>query len=90
MSAELQAKFEQAKTEVTQLSKAPDSMAMLRLYALFKQSTAGDCTGDRPGMLNPTARYKYDAWKALEGTSNDAAMQQYIDYVEELKAADKA
>lgn len=90
MSDDLKARFEQASQEVTQLSKAPDNMAKLRLYALYKQATAGDCTGDRPGIMNPAGRFKYDAWQALQGTSADEAMQQYIDYVGELKAADKA
>jgi acyl-CoA-binding protein len=56
---------------------------------LFKQSTAGDCTGARPGMMDFAGRAKYDGWKALEGTSKEQAMQMYIDLVEELKAADK-
>ncbi len=88
MSEELQAKFETASQEVTQLSKAPDVAEKLRLYAFFKQSKSGDCTGDRPGMMDFAGRAKYDAWKALAGTSQDDAIQQYIDLVEELKAAD--
>ena len=30
-------------------------------------------------------RAKFDAWAALAGTSTEAAMQQYIDLIEELK-----
>ena len=90
MSDDIKARFELASRQVTELSSPPDNMAMLRLYALYKQATAGDCTGARPGIINPTGRFKYDAWKALEGTSSAEAMQQYIDFVEELKAADKA
>ncbi len=88
MSEELQAKFETAVQEVTQLSKAPDVAEKLRLYSIFKQSKSGDCTGSRPGMMDFAGRAKFDAWKALEGTSQDDAMQLYIDLVEELKAAD--
>ncbi len=80
--------FERAKDEVTQLSKEPDSDVKLRLYALFKQATKGDCAGDRPGMMDFVGRAKYDAWNALSGTSRDDAMDQYIALVEELKAAD--
>ncbi len=89
MSEELTAKFEQASKDVTQLSEAPDNMQKLRLYALYKQGTVGDCTGARPGMMDFVGRAKYDGWKALEGTSMDEAKQMYIDFVEELKAADK-
>lgn len=90
MPEELDARFEQASEDVTKLSEAPDNMAKLRLYALYKQSTKGDCSGDRPGMLDMVGRAKYDAWKALAGNTQDEAKQQYIDFVEELKAADKA
>lgn len=79
--------FERAKDEVTKLSKEPDSDVKLRLYALFKQATKGDCTGDRPGMMDFVGRAKYDAWIALSGTTRDDAMDQYIALVEELKAA---
>lgn len=89
MSEELKAQFETAGKEVTQLSEAPDNMQKLRLYSLFKQGSNGDCTGARPGMMDFVGRAKYDAWKALEGTSQEEAMQMYIDLVEELKAADK-
>lgn len=88
MSEELKAKFDAAVKGVTQLSEAPDVQTKLRLYAMYKQSTEGDCKGDRPGMMDFAGRAKYDGWKALSGTSNEAAMQMYIDLVEELKAAD--
>ena len=35
---------------------------MLELYALYKQATTGDVTGDRPGMMDLRGRAKYDAW----------------------------
>jgi diazepam-binding inhibitor (GABA receptor modulating acyl-CoA-binding protein) len=54
---------------------------MLELYALFKQATRGDATGDRPGMMDLRGRAKYDAWARHEGQSRDAAMQAYIDLV---------
>ncbi|MCC6797333.1 MAG: acyl-CoA-binding protein [Candidatus Hydrogenedentes bacterium] len=89
MSDDLQSKFEQAAKDVTMLSEPPDNQAMLQLYGMYKQATKGDCTGARPGMLDFVGRAKYDAWKALEGNSQDAAKQQYIDYVNGLVAADK-
>ena len=90
MSDELTAKFEQASKDVTELSEAPDNVAKLKLYALYKQSSTGDCTGSRPGMMDFVGRAKYDAWKELEGKTQDEAKQLYIDFVEELKAADAA
>lgn len=57
---------------------------MLELYALYKQATAGDVAGPRPGMLDLRGRAKYDAWAKKKGTTKDAAMSQYIDLVGRL------
>ena len=54
---------------------------LLDLYALYKQATVGNTTGDRPGMLDVKGRAKYDAWAKKKGMSKDAAMQAYIDLV---------
>lgn len=54
---------------------------MLELYALYKQGTAGDVSGSRPGMLDVRGRAKYDAWAKRKGMTKDAAMQAYIDLV---------
>ena len=89
MPDDLAGAFQQAKDDVTKLSKAPDNDVMLRLYALYKQSTKGDCTGDRPGMMDFVGRAKYDAWKAVAGITQEEAMRQYVALVEELKNADQ-
>ncbi len=88
MSDDLDAKFLKAKEESVQLSKAPDNMTKLEMYAIYKQSTAGDCEGKRPGMTDFVGRAKYDKWKELAGKTQDEAKQMYIDLVEKLKAAD--
>ncbi len=88
MSDDLTARFEQASKDVTELSEAPDNAAKLKLYALYKQASAGDCTGSRPGMMDFVGRAKYDAWKELAGLTLDEAKEKYIAFVEELKAAD--
>jgi len=86
MAEQLEAQFQQASQDVVKLPKAPDNDVKLQLYALYKQGSAGDCTGERPGMLDFVGRVKYDCWKKLAGTSQEDAMQQYIDLVEKLKA----
>jgi len=90
MSDELDQKFQTAQDEVTKLSEAPDNAAMLKLYALFKQGTKGDVDGKRPGMMDFVKRAKYDAWAEYKGKSQDEAKQEYVDFVEELKAKDAA
>ncbi len=81
----LQEQFAQAQAESKNLPERPDNMTLLKMYALFKQGSSGDATGERPGMTDFVNRAKFDAWAALAGTSQDEAMQQYIDLVEELK-----
>jgi diazepam-binding inhibitor (GABA receptor modulating acyl-CoA-binding protein) len=81
----LQEQFDQAQADSKNLSERPDNMTLLKIYALFKQASAGDATGDRPGMTDFVGRAKFDAWDGLKGTSQDEAKQQYIDLIEELK-----
>ena len=81
----LQEQFAQAQADSKNLAERPDNMTLLKIYALYKQGSSGDAQGDRPGMTDFVNRAKFDAWDALKGTSQDEAMQQYIDLIEELK-----
>jgi len=81
----LQEQFNQAQLDSKNLSERPDNMTLLKIYALFKQGSSGDATGERPGMTDFVARAKFDAWAGLKGTSQEDAQQQYIDLIEELK-----
>jgi acyl-CoA-binding protein len=83
--AELKQQFEQAAKEVNQLPTRPDNDTMLKLYALYKQATVGDASGNRPGFTDFVGRAKYDAWAEVKGLSQDAAMQRYIDLVTDLQ-----
>ena len=57
---------------------------MLQLYALYKQGSTGDVTGDKPGFFDFVAAAKYEAWEKIKGLSEDDAKQQYIDLVQKL------
>ncbi len=81
----LKAQFEKAVAESKNLPERPDNQTLLKLYALYKQGTAGDVDGSRPGFTDMVGRAKWDAWNELKGTGQEAAMQQYIDLIEELK-----
>ena len=81
----LQEQFEQAQADSKNLPERPDNMTLLKIYALFKQASVGDATGERPGFTDMVGRAKFDAWAALKGTSADEAKQQYIDLIEDLK-----
>lgn len=83
--SDLKARFEQAVADSKTLSERPDNVTLLKIYALYKQATEGDNEDRKPGFTDMVARAKWDAWKKLEGTGNDEAMQQYIDLIEELR-----
>jgi acyl-CoA-binding protein len=77
--------FEQAAVDVQALPERPDNDTLLRLYALYKQGSEGDVSGEKPGFFDFVGTAKYEAWSRLKGTSRDAAQQQYIDLVARLK-----
>ena len=81
----VQDQFAQAQADSKNLPERPDNMTLLKIYALYKQASAGDVDGSRPGFTDMVGRAKFDAWAGLKGTSADDAMQQYIDLIEELK-----
>ena len=83
--SDLQAQFEAAAEDVKKLSRRPDDDTLLELYGWYKQATAGDVTGKRPGFTDFAGRAKYDAWAGRKGISKDEAMRAYIRLVESLK-----
>ena len=46
---ELQQQFEAAVALSKELTKRPSNEELLSMYALFKQASEGDVSGDRPG-----------------------------------------
>ena len=84
--ADIKADFEQAQKDVETLTTRPSNEDLLALYANYKQATAGDVSGKRPGFTDIKGRAKYDAWATKKGTDADTAMQAYTDKVNELLA----
>jgi len=85
MAEDLKARFEQAVAESKTLPEKPDNATLLKLYALYKQASAGDAEGKRPGFGDIVARAKWDAWNELKGKGGDEAMREYVELVESLK-----
>ena len=83
--SDLQSRFASAVADSKKLSEKPDNMTLLKIYALYKQASAGDADGKRPGFSDMVGRAKWDAWNALKGTDKNAAMQDYVDLIESLK-----
>lgn len=82
--SDLTARFNAAVANSKNLSERPDNGTLLKIYALYKQATAGDNAEKKPGFGDMVGRAKWDAWNGLKGTSADDAMQQYIDLIESL------
>jgi acyl-CoA-binding protein len=83
--ADLRAEFEAAAHAAQNLPTRPDNETLLRIYALYKQATAGDALGARPGFTDFVGRAKYDAWAKLKGMSNEQAMREYITVVDSMR-----
>jgi diazepam-binding inhibitor (GABA receptor modulator, acyl-CoA-binding protein) len=82
--SDLTARFNAAVANSKNLSERPDNATLLKIYALYKQATAGDNAEKKPGFGDMVGRAKWDAWNGIKGTSADDAMQQYIDLIESL------
>ena len=78
-----QKEFDDALARVKTLPDQPPEV-LLELYGLYKQATAGDVAGKRPGMLDFKGRAKYDAWASRKGMSSDQAMDEYVAVVDRL------
>ncbi len=83
--SDLKAAFDAAMAASKQLSEKPDNTTLLKIYALYKQASAGDVEGKRPGFTDMVGRAKWDAWNEIKGKSTDEAMQEYVDLIESLK-----
>jgi diazepam-binding inhibitor (GABA receptor modulating acyl-CoA-binding protein) len=79
--------FEASQAKVKTLASTPSNEYLLELYALYKQATAGDVDGKRPGMMDFKGRAKYDAWSERKGISKDDAMTKYVALVEKLSGS---
>lgn len=77
-------KFEQAVVRSKELTKRPSNEELLQLYALYKQATEGDVTGERPGGFDFKGIAKFDSWEELKGKSKEQAMAEYVALVDKL------
>ena len=73
------------KATVSVREKKLDNNDLLTIYGLYKQATMGDNNTSRPGMFDPKARAKWDAWESKRGMSVDEAMKTYVEFVQNYK-----
>ncbi|MEH0155849.1 acyl-CoA-binding protein [Limibacter armeniacum] len=76
--------FVNAQKKVNTLDSKPSNEALLKLYALYKQATEGNVNTERPGGFDFKGNAKWDAWKKMEGISQEDAEAKYIAFVDEL------
>lgn len=81
---DLKQRFEAAVEKSKTMSRRPTNEELLQLYALFKQGSEGDVSGERPGGFDFKAIAKYDAWAEQKGKLQDLAMEEYIALVDKL------
>ena len=82
---DLKQQFDSAVARSRELPSRPSNEDLLRLYALFKQATEGDVSGERPGGFDFKAIAKYDAWEEVSGKSKEDAMREYVELVARLE-----
>lgn len=76
--------FERAATAAKSLPERPDNETLLRLYALYKQGSSGDVSGEKPGFFDFVGVAKHEAWEKLEGMPQDKAREEYVALVRSL------
>jgi diazepam-binding inhibitor (GABA receptor modulating acyl-CoA-binding protein) len=77
--------FESAIARTKEFTKRPSNEELLQLYALYKQATEGDVSGERPGGFDFKAIAKFDAWEELKGKTSEQAEKEYIQLVDTLQ-----
>ncbi len=80
----LAARFEAAAASAQDLSVRPSNANLLKLYALYKQGSAGNNSAAKPGLSDLVGRAKWEAWQQLSGLAQVDAQQQYIDLLASL------
>lgn len=81
---DLTKQFEEAAAKSKEMTRRPTNEELLKLYALYKQGSEGDVSGDRPGGFDFKAIAKFDSWEELKGMSQDKAKEEYIAFVNKL------
>ena len=82
----LEEQFNKAVEGSKDLTVRPSNEILLKLYALFKQASEGDVSGDRPGGFDFKGAAKYDAWQEVAGKATEDAMHEYVSLVNSLLA----
>jgi len=75
--------FNQALIDVKKLSGLTND-ELLALYGFYKQATAGDVSGPKPGMFDLKGKAKFEAWSKNKGMAKEKAVTNYVALVKKL------
>jgi acyl-CoA-binding protein len=90
-SASIKEQFDDCVERLKHVDTKFDNDTKLRMYALFKQaSTPTGPTSARPGIFDPVAGAKWDAWKKVGGLSKEQAMEEYVQLITGLIGVNEA
>ncbi|KRX67442.1 Regulator of chromosome condensation [Trichinella sp. T9] len=84
MEADLVKEFEEVAEQVRRLKSRPTDNELLELYALYKQSTVGDASEEKPGVFDFKGKSKWDVWRKRKGMSKTDAMKEYIKMTKQI------
>ena len=81
--------FEHAAKAIKDSDKEPNLKKVtkeerMRLYALYKQATEGECTNCDPQNVESEERDKCEAWCKVKGRSKQDAEKEYVDLARSL------
>uniref|UniRef100_A0A0X3NV74 Acyl-CoA-binding domain-containing protein 6 n=2 Tax=Schistocephalus solidus TaxID=70667 RepID=A0A0X3NV74_SCHSO len=76
--------FSKAASYLQEVANSLTSDQLLFFYARFKQATEGVCNKPDPGFLQPKARQKWRAWKALADMPPGVAQREYVEKMNEI------
>ncbi|WP_299540827.1 acyl-CoA-binding protein [uncultured Streptomyces sp.] len=83
-----EAQFQKSADTVANLDKdgpiRPTSDDQLYLYKYFKQAKVGNNDTPKPGMMNFTAKYKWEAWTSVKDVSREESHEKYVSKLVEI------
>lgn len=77
--------FNEAANYLQSVHNCVDQSILLKLYGLYKQSTVGKCSVQKPSFFKFQDRSKWNSWNDLGDMSKHKAMQQYVNVISEAK-----
>ena len=81
--------FERAAKAIRDSDKEPNLQKVtkeekIKLYALYKQATEGDCENPDIKNVEPEEKERCEAWCKMKGRSKDTAEKEYVDLSKNL------